>query len=71
MVPGGQPINSGFSDDFQGGRRLQANPNVFNGPNPLNVPIGENFTDFTFVPLPGVNANVQPVGAQLRQYGYM
>jgi hypothetical protein len=26
----------------------------------LNVPIGENFTDFTYVPLPGVNAYVQP-----------
>lgn len=27
-----------------------------NGPNPLNIPIGENFTDFSRVPLPGVNA---------------
>jgi hypothetical protein len=39
-------------------RNLQVNPGVFNGPNPLNVPIGENFTDFTYVPLPGVNAMV-------------
>lgn len=47
---------------INGGRNLQANPTVFNGPNPLNVPIGENFTDFTYVPLPGVNALVQPFG---------
>jgi hypothetical protein len=51
-------------------RNLQANPNVFNGPNPLNVPIGENFTDFTWVPLPGVNSQVQPFEYQLRENGY-
>jgi hypothetical protein len=35
------------------------------------VPIGENFTDFTYVPLPGVNAMVYPNEYQLRQQGYV
>jgi hypothetical protein len=35
------------------------------------VPIGENFTDFTYVPLPGVNAWVYPFESQLRQQGYV
>ena len=43
--------------ESNGGRRLSGdNPDIFNGPNPLNVPIGENFIDFSKVPLPGVNA---------------
>jgi len=58
IYAGTQGVAAGGS----GGRRLQANPNVFNGPNPLNIPIGENFTDFTYVPLPGANAFVQPFG---------
>jgi hypothetical protein len=52
-------VAGGLGTTGQRGRNLQANPNVFNGPNPLNVPIGENFIDFTYVPLLGVNGFVQ------------
>ena len=37
----------------------------------MNVPIGENFTDFQYVPLPGSNALVQPFGQELRNNGFL
>jgi hypothetical protein len=37
----------------------------------LNTPIGENFTDFQYVPLPGVNAQIQPFEEELRRNGFL
>ena len=59
-----------FNAKEKGRRDLQSNPGIFNGPNPLNVPLGNNYTDFRNVPLPGVNAEPAFLSTLSNNLGY-